>query len=142
MRDAAYLAARTQAQAEFLRMVPVGTRPTIVEMLRQPAISLEGLRAQVHEHALEYIAESEVRRDLDPALAHGLEAACGQLLALVEAGLPDDERAIVQAACEYFVFDDDLDDDFDGITGLDDDAEVVNAALSVFGLAASAIKIG
>ena len=136
------MATRTKAQAEFLRMVPVGTRPTIVEMLRQPAISVEGLRAQVQDHTLEYIAECEVRRDLDPALARSLETACSQLLGLAESGLSSDERAIVQAACEYFVFDDDLDDDFDGITGLDDDAEVVNAALSVFGLDASAVKIG
>jgi hypothetical protein len=40
------------------------------------------------------------------------------------------------------VFDDDADGDFDSLTGLDDDAEVVNAALAVFGRDDAAIEIG
>ncbi|MEM6997035.1 MAG: hypothetical protein AAF721_41410 [Myxococcota bacterium] len=134
--------ARAEAQAEFLRMVPASTRDTIVEMLRQPEISVEGLRTQVADHTLEYIAECALRRDLDPELARAVEAACNRLLDLTHAEMPEPERAVVQAACEYYVFDDDADGDFDGLTGLDDDAEVVNAALSVFGLEADGIKIG
>ena len=47
----------TESQAEFLRMVPVGTRSVIVELLRQPVISLEGLRSQCKAHTLEYVSE-------------------------------------------------------------------------------------
>ena len=132
----------SESQAEFLRMVPAGTRSVIREMLRQPVVSLDGLRRQCKEHTLDYVSESALRRDLDPELARSIEGGCERLLALVEDGLPDDERAIVQAACEYYVFDDDADGDFDGLTGLDDDAEVVNAALSVFGLDEAKIEIG
>ena len=46
---------------------------------------------------------------------------------------PPWQRRIVQAACEYYVFPEDGDGDFDSITGLDDDAEVVNAVLFVLG---------
>jgi len=132
----------SESQAEFLRMVPVGTRPVIQELLRQPVISLEGLRQQCKDHTLEYVSEAALRRDLDPELARAIDAGCDRLLALVVQGIPDDERAIVQAACEYYVYDDDADGDFDGLTGLDDDAEVVNAALSVFGLDDVKIEIG
>ena len=134
--------ARTEAEAEFLRMVPAPARTTVLEMLGQPIVTLEGLRSQVKAHTLDYIAEAALRRDLDPELARSIEHACLQLLDLAAPGLPDDERAIVQAACEYYVFDADADGDFDGLTGLDDDAEVVNAALCVFGLDSAAIKIG
>lgn len=132
----------TESQAEFLRMVPAGTRSVIRELLGQPKVSLEGLRRQCRDHTVDYVSEAALRRDLDPELARSIEAGCERLLALVEEGLPDDERAVVQAACEYYVFDDDADGDFDGLTGLDDDAEVVNAALSVFGLDDAKIEIG
>lgn len=123
-------------------MVPVSTRETIAELLKQPEVSLDGLRRQIEDHTIEYMAEAALRRDLDPELARAIDRCCAQLLALVEPGLDPADRAIVQAACEYYVFDDDADGDFDGLTGLDDDAEVVNAALSVFGLESEGIKIG
>ena len=130
------------AKNEFLRMVPAGTRKTMVELLRQPTVTTEGLRQQVRAHTLDYVGEAALRRDLDPELARALEEACLRLLALIDEAMPAHERAIIQAACEYYVFDADVDGDFDGLTGLDDDAEVVNAALAVFGLEEDGIKIG
>lgn len=123
-------------------MVPKPTRPVIAELLRQPVVTTAGLRKQVCAHALDYVSTAALKRDLDPELARNIEALCLMLLDMVEQGVSEDERAIVQAACEYFVFDDDADGDFDSLTGLDDDAEVVNAALAVFGRDSEAIRIG
>ena len=52
-------------------------------------------------------------------------------LGVVAHVVPDGER-----------LDADVEGDFVGLTGLDDDTEVVNAELSVFGLDDEAIKIG
>jgi uncharacterized membrane protein YkvA (DUF1232 family) len=47
----------------------------------------------------------------------------------------------VQAAVEYYVFPEDGDGDFDSVSGLDDDAEVINAALFVLGQDDDTIEI-
>jgi uncharacterized membrane protein YkvA (DUF1232 family) len=126
---------------DFLRAVPAEARDTVNELLRQPRLGIDALRRQVREHTADYL-EAARERDLDTRLAQQIERRCIALLESIRSkGVPAWQRRIVQAAVEYYVFPEDGDGDFDSVSGLDDDAEVINAALFVLGQDDDTIEI-
>ncbi len=119
---------------EFLDAVPESTRSVIETLLRESDVAVDVLRRQVREHTTRFAVAAARDPALDPGLAQRIEDRCLQLLDRAERDDSDALRRIVQATCEYYVYEDDADGDFDSVEGLDDDIEVVNAALFVLGL--------
>lgn len=127
---------------EFLDAVPDALRNAIEELLEQPQVSIVGLRRQVMEHTRALETSSDSGEDVDVGLARTIEQRCLELLLEAERSDDLELRALVQVVCEYYVFDADVDGDFDSVAGLDDDAEVVNALLFALGRDDESIQIG
>ena len=106
----------------------------IETLLAEPDVAVDVLRRQVREHTTRFAVAAARDPTLDPSLAQRIEDCCLELLQRAERDDSDALRRIVQAACEYYVYEDDADGDFDSVEGLDDDIEVINAALFVLGL--------
>ncbi|MCO4773529.1 MAG: hypothetical protein KDA24_26080 [Deltaproteobacteria bacterium] len=104
----------------------------------EPMRSRVELREMVTQHRrrTEAIASNDPFVDIGKAIK--VERSC---LALLDAWqtLPAPGRAWIQVACLYFAASDDADDDFESVTGFDDDAEVVNHIAVLVGLSRLAI---
>lgn len=83
------------------------------------------MRADVlaHRTAAERAVQDDGHVDLNMACA--IAAGCFALLDAWEQ-LDEPQRRAVQAACLYYVHQDDEEDDFSSVVGFDDDAEVLN----------------
>ena len=127
---------------EFLEAVPDTLRNAVEELLDQPQVSIVGLRRQVTEHTRSFEGPSESGEALDVELAQTIEHRCLDLLLEAERSDDLELRSLVQVVCEYYVFDADVEGDFDSVAGLDDDAEVINALLFALGRDDDTIHIG
>jgi uncharacterized membrane protein YkvA (DUF1232 family) len=72
------------------------------------------------------------RPDLDVNLAEAILRTCRTLLG-DWTDLSEEERRLVQLACDYYVDPYDEDGDLESVFGFDDDAEVVNLVLNELG---------
>jgi hypothetical protein len=71
------------------------------------------------------------RGDLDVHLADCISRSCMTLLNEEWDRAEGVGKRLIQAACHYFVENDDEDRDLESVYGFDDDAEVVNAILEL-----------
>ncbi|MBI4705970.1 MAG: hypothetical protein HY744_33170 [Deltaproteobacteria bacterium] len=106
------------------------------EPLAAPQELLRELRA--YQRALG--ERSRLSDEVDPALARALADGCTRLVSTIGPATPEAERRVIQAAVRYFVLEDDAEGDFDSVIGLDDDAEVLNAALRHLGREAWSVQ--
>ena len=85
-------------------------------------------RVQAHLDRARTVAAQDAFLDLDAA-----QRVAETLLVLLQdwTQFPEPERRLVQAACLYFVADDDAEPDFDSLVGFDDDVEAVNHTLDL-----------
>ncbi|MCA9569984.1 MAG: hypothetical protein KC656_19200 [Myxococcales bacterium] len=95
--------------------------------------SPEALRAGVAAHAAQGRALGARSGSVDLWLIGHLERSCARLLDAWP-GLSDDDRHLVQAAVRYFVWQEDEEDDFSSVVGLDDDLEVVEHVAGRLGI--------
>lgn len=100
------------------------TRAVVTDLLREPLIADDTLRAEVRAYKSAIEAAPAADHELGLALVEG---ACKLLDAVTN---PRAHR-LVQVAVRYFVMDDDGDDDLASAFGFDDDVEVFNAVARV-----------
>lgn len=114
--------------------IPAAARSLWRTLVEQELMSVHELFQQVHQYqrTLEQQADWDDSA-IDGVLAQGLVAASLSLLGTLNDDTPDRDRKIVQAAVRYFIIDEDGDADLESALGLDDDAEVMNAALRHLG---------
>ena len=102
--------------------------PTLLEVLQTLRAAGDYTTDELREMVRDHLSLARERASRSPfvdlAKAEAVGAAC---LALLEerAERTADERAWIAAACLYFVESRDEDEDFESLTGFDDDAEVV-----------------
>ena len=113
-------------------------RPVFQRLLDEPPISTDELAAQVDAHTEALLATDG---DVDRAAAQRLQTACQALLGSLTEFTGDSTRQLVQAACRYYVLEEDAQAD-SSLGGLDDDVEVVAAVARHLGLddVASAVE--
>jgi len=105
----------------------------------QPIPSTQDLREIVAQHRRRANAIASHDPFVDIAKAHAVADSCLRLLNAIPT-LPEGSRKWVRAACLYFADRDDVDDDFDSITGFDDDAQVVNYVAIRVGLSRLCVR--
>ena len=111
----------------------------IDRLVAQPAIDPATLRSQIEAHMARAQEELADRAFTDASLATRLGKAC---LALLDVpGLSADQQKLVQAACRYYVEDDDEDGDFSSMIGFEDDALLFNHVAQELGQGALAVAI-
>ena len=109
------------------------------ELLDAPERSAADMKVLVQRHLRRVEAASSSDPFIDLGEAVKVAQACTALLNAY-ATLPPVNRGWVRAACLYFAESDDEDDDFESITGFDDDAEVVNHVAARVGLSRLSIR--
>lgn len=120
---------RTKA---LLRAIPDEAEALLRELLAEPPAPVDELLALTRAH-LAVIAEAARRFEFIPlGMARELAEVSARLIGLFD-GFDEEERRLAQAAIRYFIVDDDADSDTSSITGLDDDAAVMNAVLEALG---------
>ena len=106
------------------------SRKVVQQLLTQPSPRAGTLRNAVHAYAVE-IEEASARADAEFGLA--LVRGSLALLDAVESR-PETDQRLAALAVQYFVLDDDGDDDLASPFGFDDDVEVFNAVVTELGL--------
>lgn len=105
-------------------------RPVFQRLLEEAPIPPQQLGAQLRAHTEALQARGG---EVDGALAGRLQVACEALLASLTEFSGDTTRQLVQAACRYYVLEDDAQPD-SAPGGLQDDLEVVAAVARHLGL--------
>ena len=106
--------------------LPVGARPLLEKLMREPLVPPDELRHELKEHAAQVDRSAARRMDLDVHLAECIGQSCLTLLDSLGPNTPRAHR-LVQLACRYFVEMEDDSGDLLSVFGFDDDAEVLNA---------------
>lgn len=91
------------------------------------------LQERVNKYLAHVRAESKHLEFLDLATAEEVARSCEQLILRLDSKATSAERLIVQAAVEYFVLADDVEDDTASVIGFDDDLLVVRATAEALG---------
>ncbi len=106
--------------------IPEEARELFDRLLREPLCDPGELRGEViaYTSAFDPLASREIASD--PILAMSISSVCVALLEEMSDKTPELERRLVQAACRYFIIEQDaVPDQREG--GLEDDMQVVNA---------------
>ena len=119
---------------EQFKDIPAEAVPIVRELLAEPPIPFDTLRASVQQHVADIQAAARDNEFIDLEEAHELAETCLDLLERVEGEDAGDRRQLVQVAARYFAMSDDAESDF-CLGGLDDDLAVVQA---ISGLIATA----
>jgi len=119
-----------------------GSRPerlfeALPDLLRQPASNFYNmplapkrkLISLIDDYADEIVRVANRRGDLDINLADCIARCCLTLLNEQWDGEGDQRKRLIQAACYYYVENDDEDGDLQSVYGFDDDAELLNVIL-------------
>jgi len=105
----------------------------------EPATVTTDLEARVRAYLDELRSVAATTEFVDLELAHSLTEACLRLLERFEELAPE-RRAMAQAAVQYFVLQDDAEDDL-SVIGLDDDVAVFNAVARHLGFSDLAVEV-
>ena len=124
---------------DLVSNLPVHLRASIDSLLQRPVATRELMLAELDAYTQRI--DDSVRRqpDLDVNLAEAILQACRTLLHEHWSNLSEDQRRLVQVACDYYVDSDDEAGDLESVFGFDDDAEVLN--LVVDALHRSELKV-
>jgi len=112
-------------------------RPLFSKLLEEDPVAPDELRARVLAHAEKLHA---VGGAVDARLVTELSASCIALIESLTEFSGDTSRKLVQAACLYFVLEDDASPDSEE-DGLRDDVEVLNAVARHLDLERLAIRL-
>ncbi len=105
----------------------------LFESLRtEPLMSVESLKQSIIDYVARFDPTSSRGRVVNPIEAMQISRACVRLLEHTGEDAPEETRRLVQAACRYFVLEDDARKDTEA-GGLEDDAEVVSAVAEHLG---------
>lgn len=111
--------------------LPDELRQALGRLYDLPLTSKSALEALVTEYADDIERAATNRGDLDVHLADCISRSCMTLLNEEWDRAEGVGKRLIQAACHYFVENDDEDRDLESVYGFDDDAEVVNAILEL-----------
>src|SRR5688572_11315856 len=111
---------------DLVSNLPAHLRASIDSLLQRPVATREHMLAELDAYTQRI--DDSVRRqpDLDVNLAEAILQACRTLLHEHWSDLSEDQRRLVQIACDYYVDSEDEAGDLESVFGFDDDAEVLN----------------
>ena len=111
--------------------LPTELTEALTRLTAEAPIDRAELKKQVEGHIAKAETEFADRVFFDASFARQLGQGC---LALLEIdGLSAVQQGLVQAACRYFVEDEDEDGDFSSMTGFEDDAILFNHVSQALG---------
>jgi hypothetical protein len=124
---------------DLVSNLPDHLKASIDSLLQRPVATREHMLAELDAYTQRI--DDSVRRqpDLDVDLAEAILQACRTLLHEHWSDLSEDQRRLVQIACDYYVDSEDEAGDLESVFGFDDDAEVLN--LVVDALHRSELKV-
>jgi hypothetical protein len=124
---------------DLVSNLPDHLKASIDSLLQRPVATREHMLAELDAYTQRI--DDSVRRqpDLDVDLAEVILQACRTLLHEHWSDLSEDQRRLVQIACDYYVDSEDEAGDLESVFGFDDDAEVLN--LVVDALHRSELKV-
>jgi hypothetical protein len=105
-----------------------------------PLESVESMKKSVIAYVATFDPTSSRGRVVDPIEAMQISRACVRMLEQTGDEAPEEVRRLVQAACRYFVLEDDAKNDGEA-GGLEDDAAVVSAVARHLGFDYLAIRV-
>jgi hypothetical protein len=111
--------------------LPKDLREDLGRFYDLPLTSKSALEALITEYADDIEQAANSRGDLDVNLADCISRSCMTLLNEEWDRAEESGKRLIQAACHYFVENDDQDGDLESVYGFDDDAEIVNAILEL-----------
>jgi hypothetical protein len=114
---------------DLVSSLPPQVRTSVDGLLLRPTSTREHMLAELDAYTVRIDDAARRRPDLDVNRAEGIMRACRTLLDEDWGGLPDDQRRMVQLACDYYIDPDDEDGDLESVFGFDDDAQVLNLVL-------------
>jgi uncharacterized membrane protein YkvA (DUF1232 family) len=117
---------------DFVSKLPSHPGDSVELLLRRPASTRERLVSELDAYTRRIDDSARRRPDLDVNLAEAILRTCRTLLG-DWTDLSEEERRLVQLACDYYVDPYDEDGDLESVFGFDDDAEVVNLVLNELG---------
>ncbi len=121
------------AQARLAEL-PSELLEVLEEMLEQPLDDLEGLIEKVVSYRVEVGEMFGVNAEFaDEELAAMLAARTVELLERVATDYDEEGHRLAQAAANYLVSSDDVDDDLSSPIGFDDDKEIFNSVVEALG---------
>jgi uncharacterized membrane protein YkvA (DUF1232 family) len=116
------------------------SREVFVGLLAEPMADPDELGRDIANY-LERIRKEERENEfIDVGLAEKVARACRELLTRWDS-FSSEERKLAQAAANYFVLQQDGDDDLECVLGFEDDAQVVNAVMDALGLSENRIDL-
>jgi hypothetical protein len=109
--------------------LPDTLRQPVSDYYNLPLAPKRELIALINDYANEIARVAKRRVDLDVNLADCIHRCCRTLLNERWDGEGDHHKRLIQAACYYYVENDDEDGDLQSVYGFDDDAELLNVIL-------------
>ena len=109
--------------------LPHELRQVVDRLYDLPLKSKPALESMIDKYADDIEQAATNRGDLDVNLAHCIANRCLVLLEEEWDKAGENHRRLIQAACFYFVEDEDEVGDLQSVYGFDDDAALVNAVL-------------
>ena len=113
----------------LLEALPDTLRQSVSDFYILPLAPKRELISLINGYADEIARVAKRRGDLDVNLADCIARCCLTLLNEQWDDEGDHRKRLIQAACYYFVENDDDDVDLQSVYGFDDDAELLNAIL-------------
>ncbi len=113
----------------LLEALPDTLRQPVSDYYNLPLASKRELTALINDYVNEIARVAKRRGDLDVNLAGCIHRCCLTLLNERWDGEGDHHKRLIQAACYYYVENDDEDGDLQSVYGFDDDAELLNVLL-------------
>jgi hypothetical protein len=114
---------------QLLEALPDTLRQPVSDLYNMPLAPKHELVALINDYADEIARVANRRGDLDINLADCIARCCLTLLNEQWEGEGDHRNRLIQAACYYYVENDDEDGDLQSVYGFDDDAELLNVIL-------------
>ncbi len=108
-----------------LRALPAPVTSIVEGFLAEDLIPARDLRARIPAYIHELEQAKSAHEFLDIHLAKKLADQCLQLLDGIDIDTSAESRRLIQAAIQYFLFDEDADSDKRSLIGFDDDDLVV-----------------
>ena len=113
----------------LLEALPDTLRQPVSDFYNMPLAPKRELIALINDYTDEIARVANRRGDLDINLADCIARCCLTLLNEQWDDEGDHRKRLIQAACYYFVENDDDDVDLQSVYGFDDDAELLNVIL-------------
>ena len=117
---------------EVLSVLPSHLRPAYQRVVDAPLRQLEVLARDVGAYGLHLEQRAVQVEFMDLATANRVAVICRFLLAKLEESPCPDRHLAVQSAVEYFILEDDGEDDT-SLIGFDDDLQVAQVTAAVLG---------